>query len=443
MLIDKIQQVFRHSGFRKYFLNTGWLMADKILSLFAGLFVGVYVARYLGPERFGLLNYAISFVGLFTAFATLGLDNIVMRNLVQNIEDRDRQLGTAFILKLLGGILFFGAVAFAVRFTSSDSYTKLLIYIIAGGMIFESLKVIDFYFQSQVLGRFSSIAGICALCLSSILRIALVFFQVSLIWFAVAQVFSTGILALMLLFFYFKHGRSALKWNFDWSAAKELLRDSWPLILSGLVIMIYMRIDQVMIKEMLDSEAVGNYAVAVRLSEAWYFIPMSIANSLFPAILSVRKISEDVYYKRLQRFYDLMVLISVSIAISMTFLSSWLISVLYGEVYSSAALVLSIHIWSGVFVFIGVACGKHLLAENLQRITFYRTGAGAIINVLLNILLIPKYNIAGAAVATLISQIIASYLGNIISKKTMLPFLMQSKALFGLNIIRNGFKLII
>lgn len=439
-MIGKIQQAFRHPGFRKYFFNTGWLMAEKVLRLFVGLFVGVYVARYLGPERFGLLSYAMSFVGLFTAFATLGLDNIVVRNLVQNIEDRDRLLGTAFILKLLGGILLFGAVAFAVRFTSSDSYTKLLIFIIAGGMIFESLKVIDFYFQSQVLGRFSSAAGICALCASSLLRISLVFFQASLVWFAAAQAFSTGILALMLLFFYFKHGRSVFKWHFDWNAAKELLRDSWPLILSGLVVMIYMRIDQIMIKEMLDSEAVGNYAAAVRISEAWYFIPIAIGNSLFPAIISARKISEEVYYKRLQHFYDLMVLISVSIALPMTFLSSWLISFLYGEAYAGAASVLSIHIWAGVFVFLGVACGKYLLAENLQRLTLYRTGAGVITNVLLNILLIPRYNIAGAAFATLVSQAVASYLGNILSKKTILPFLMQSKALFGLNIIKRGLK---
>lgn len=427
-MTGKLQQAFRHSGFRKYFFNTGWLMADKVLTLFAGLFVGVYVARYLGPERFGLLNYAISFVGLFTAFATLGLDSIVVRNLVQNIKDRDRLLGTAFILKLMGGILLFGAVAFAVRFTSSDSYTKLLIFIIAGGMIFESLKVIDFYFQSQVLGRFSSAAGICALCASSLVRISLVYFQASLVWFAVAQVFSVGILALMLLFFYFKQGSSISKWHFDWNAGKELLRDSWPLILSGLVIMIYMRIDQIMIKEMLDSEAVGNYAAAVRLSEAWYFIPIAIANSLFPAILSARKISEQLYYKRLQQFYDLMVLISVGIALPMTFLSSWLISILYGEAYSTAASVLSIHIWSGIFVFLGVATGKWFIAENLEKYTFYRTIAGGFANIILNYIFIPKFGIAGAAISTLISYILAAYLSMLFFKASIINFRLATKS---------------
>lgn len=384
-------------------------MADKVVSLFAGLFVGVYVARYLGPERFGLLNYAVSFVGLFTAFATLGLDQIVIRNLVQNIENRDQLLGTAFILKLMGGILLFGAVALAVRFTSSDSYTKLLIFIIAGGMIFESLKVVDFYFQSQVLGRFSSIAGICALCASSLLRISLVFFQAPLVWFAVAQVFSTGILGLMLLFFYFKHGRSVLKWHFDWSAAKELLQDSWPLILSGLVVMIYMRIDQVMIKEMLGSEAVGNYAAATRLSEAWYFIPMIIIQSLFPAILNAKSQSEECYYRRLQSLYNLMVRLSVIIALLMTFLSDWIINLLYGAEYSQAATVLAIHIWAGINVAMGAVWSKWIISENKQLIATYGHVVGAILNIIFNIFFIPKFGIKGAALATLFSYFFSAF----------------------------------
>ncbi len=385
-------------------------MADKVLRLFAGLFVGVYVARYLGPERFGLLNYAISFVGLFIAFATLGLDSIVVRSLVQNIEDRDRLLGTAFILKLMGGILLFGFVAFAVRFTSSDSYTKLLILIIAGGMIFESLKVIDFYFQSQILGRFSAMAGICALCASSLLQILLVFFQVSLVWFAVAQVFSTGILALILFFFYFKAGRSIFKWHFYWSTAKELLQDSWPLIFSGLVIMIYMRIDQIMIKEMLGTEEVGLYAVAVKLSEAWYFIPMTIASSFFPAIVNSKKQSEELYYQRLQRLYSLIVWLALAIALPTTFLSDWIIGLLYGEKYNGAGNVLMIYIWAGVFVSLGIGQGKFWLIQNLQKQQFVITSSCSIINIILNFILIKSYGITGAALSTLISYALGSLL---------------------------------
>jgi len=158
--------------------------------------------------------------------------------------------------------------------------------------------------------------------------------------------------------------------KFKRETAVSLLKDSWPLILSSMVIAIYMKIDQVMIKEMLDAEAVGNYAAAVRLSEAWYFIPMVISSSLFPAIINAKKISEKLYYDRLQKLYNLMVWMAISIALPMTFLSDWIVNLLYGAKYSEAGDVLMIHIWAGVFVFLGVASGKWFVAENLQLLSF-------------------------------------------------------------------------
>lgn len=406
------------------------MIGEKVIRMVVALFVGVYVARYLGPEKFGLLNYAISFVGLFSVLATLGLDGIVIRNLVKNITDRERLLGTAFILKLGGGMLLFVIVSITVKFTFSDAYTKILVIIIAGGMIFESFKVIDFYFQSQVLGRLSAIAALCALFISATTKLILIFFQASLIWFVFTIVLETVILGLVLIFFYLKQRIRISSWRFEWGAAIELLLDSWPLILSGFAIMIYMRIDQVMIKEMLDSEAVGQYAVAVSLSEVWYFIPIAVSGSLFPAILNTKKKSQTMYYTRLQNLFDLMVWMAIAIALPTTYFASWIVTTLFGTAYAEAGNVLAIHIWTGVFVFIGVASGKWLLAENLQIFSFYRTAIGAIINVILNLLLIPKFGIKGAAWATLFSQATASYIGYAFSLKTFIVFKMQTFSFF-------------
>jgi O-antigen/teichoic acid export membrane protein len=211
--------------------------------------------------------------------------------------------------------------------------------------------------------------------------------------------------------------------------AVDLLRDSWPLILSGMVVAVYMKIDQVMIKEMLDSEAVGQYAAAVRLSEAWYFIPMVISSSLFPAIINAKKISEELYYERLQKLYDLMVWMAVAIALPMTFLSDWVVELLYGSEYSEAASVLMVHIWAGVFVFLGVASGKWFITEDLQKYSFYRTFFGSVANIVLNFILIPKLGINGAAIATLVSQIIAAYLFDLFSIKTKKIFFMKTQSL--------------
>jgi len=170
-----------------------------------------------------------------------------------------------------------------------------------------------------------------------------------------------------------------------------------------------MRIDQVMLQEMIGSEAVGQYSAAVRISEAWYFIPMVISNSLFPAIVNAKKQSEELYYARLQRLYDLMVWMSIAIALPMTFLSDWVVNLLYGSAYSQAGSVLMIHIWAGVFVSLGLSFGKYLLVENYTNKYFNRTLIGAVANIILNYFLIPRYGIKGAAIATLIGQFIANY----------------------------------
>jgi len=190
-----------------------------------------------------------------------------------------------------------------------------------------------------------------------------------------------------------------------------------------------MKIDQVMIKEMLGAEQVGHYAAAVRLSEAWYFVPMAITSSVFPAIINAKKQSEALYYQRLQKLYDLMVWLAVAIALPTTFLAPWVIRVLYGEAFLPAAGVLSIHIWAGVFVFLGVACGRWFLCENYIKKNFYRTLFGMVINVVLNLILIPAYGIYGAAIATLLGQMAANLIYDIFDKQIYPSLKMKINAL--------------
>ena len=426
-------------GFKRYFANTSWMMSEKIVSMVVALFVGIYVIRYLGPERFGLLSYAMSFVALFSAIATLGLERIVIRNLVQANEDKDKLLCTAFILKAIGGLLLIILVFIGVQFTSSDKFTKMLVLIIAGGMLFQSFNVIDFYFQSRVLAKFTSFAQICSIFVSSVTKLMLIAIHAPLVWFAWAFVLENVVLAIALILVYHKQKLEFLRWRFEKSLAMELLRDSWPLILSGLAIMVYMRIDQIMIKEMLDSKAVGNYAAAVRLSEAWYFIPMAISSSLFPAIINARKVSEEFYYDRLQKLYDLMVWMGIAIVIPTTLLADPIVKILFGNQYLPAAGVLRIHIWAGVFVFLGVASSQYLIAENYTRISFSRTFIGAIANVILNIILIPKYGINGAAFATLISYFVATFFIGFIAKTNRQVVLMLKSFLLPIRCLRKEY----
>jgi len=425
----KIAALLKHQGFRKYFANTSWLFAEKVLRLVVGLLVGVWVARYLGPERYGLLSYAGSFVGLFSVFATLGLDNIIIRDLVRDEGRRDILLGTAFRLKLAGGLVVLLFLAVAVTFTSNDAYTNGIVFLTASATLFQSLNVIDFYFQSRVLSKYVVFANIISLFASSLIKVILILLNAPLTAFASMALFDSIILAGGFIFFYKNNRLSPASWKFEKETARRLLKDSWPLILSGMMVSLYMKIDQVMIKEMLGSESVGQYAAAVRISEAWYFIPVVISASLFPAILNAKSLSEVLYYERLQKLFDLMVWIAFAVALPMTFFSHRLITLLYGISYEGASHVLMIHIWAGVFVGLGVVSGKWYLSENLQRLAFWRTFAGTIINVLLNLILIPVFYIEGAAFATLASQAVAALFFDLCMKSTRPVFKMKLQTL--------------
>lgn len=429
-MIAKFTTLGKYKGFIRYFNNTSWMIAEQLLRIAAALIVGVWVARYLGPEKFGLFSYALAFSALFGGIAKLGLDGILVRELNNHPEKRDTYLGTAFWLKVIGAFIVIVIIAAILPFTSNDTATNTFIFIIAVGYIFHSFEVVEFYFQSQVKAKVVTICKVIQLILSSIIKIYLVLIQAELISFVLVAAFDALSLAVSYFIAYTLQKNSVFYKYFELSIAKKLLKDSWPLIFSTIVIMVYMRIDQIMIKEMLGQYQVGIYSAALRLSEAFYFMPMLITASLFPAILNSRKMSEALYKKRLQQLYTLMVWFAVAIALPMTFLADWLITFLFGEAYQEAGQVLMIHIWASIFVFLGVAFGKYLIAENLTKTAFKRTLLGAVINVLLNLWIIPIYGVAGAALATLSAQFVANFGYDLFDKRLHHQLKIKSEAMF-------------
>ncbi len=428
-MIQKLKFLTDHSGSMRYFKNTSWLFVEKILRVIVGLFVGIWVARYLGPEQFGLFSYAQSFVGLFTVIATLGLDGIVIRELVKDESRRDVLLGTAFRLKLVGALLLLIALAIAVKLSHQDTLTTLLVFVIASATVLQSFNVIDFYFQSKVLSKYIVYANIVSLLVSILIKVALILTQAPLLSFAYSVLFDSLVLACGFLYVYRYNKLFVRKWQFDAQVALSLLKDSWMMMLAGAAILIYMKIDIIIIKEMIDSEAVGQYAAAVKISEAWYFIPMVIVSSLFPAIIKAKKISEELYYARLQQLYNFMVLMAIVIAIPMTFLSNMLIEFLYGEQFNKSGIVLMIHIWAGVFVFLSVVNDKWFYIENKASILTFKVLTGAVSNILLNIILIPIYGIEGAAIATIISYSISVLWSDLLFRSLKKIFIMKIRSI--------------
>jgi O-antigen/teichoic acid export membrane protein len=430
-LINKLKILSQHQGFMKYFKNTSWLMGERILRIGVGLFLGVWIARYLGPEQFGLLSYAQSFVSIFAAIATLGLNGIIVRELVKDETHSDVLLGTAFGLKLVGAILILPVLAVAVQLTSNDNYTNLLVFIIASSTIFQSFNVIDFYFQSKVLSKYVALANAISLGVSSIVKIGLILNKAPLIAFAAMTVLDMIILAIGLIFFYKKSSHLKLmNWRFEWQMAKNLLKDSWPLILSGFVLMLQARIDQVMLKEMLGNIEVGYYSVAMRLIEVFSFITVFLRGSLYPSIQNAKTHSEELYQNRLLNLYRLNFILFLMTAIPIYLFAEGLVVLIFGEAYQPAGILLALMSIRLFFTNMGVARGVYILTENLMKYSAVSMILGTATNILLNYLWIPEYGSKGAVTATIFSFMVTIFLIDILYSKTRNNVFLQIKSIF-------------
>lgn len=400
------EKVEGRDGLQKAIANTGWLFADKVVRMGVGLVVGVWIARYLGPRQFGLLNYATAFVTLFATVGSLGLDSIAVRDIVRYPENKNEILGTSFLLRLAGGSLALVlAVASALVVRPLDTLTHWLIFIIVAGTVFQSFDAIDYWFQSQVQSKYTVIAKNTAFLATAVLKIVFLINHASLIAFAIAGLIETALGSAGLLVAYKKHGYYLKSWSASLGWAQRLLRDSWPLILSGMVIAVYMKIDQIMLGQMTGDREVGIYSAAVSISEVWYFIPTVVTSSVYPGLIKAYYVSEKLFYERLKMIMGYFFWGALFLSIIITLFSPDIIRLLYGSKYADAAGVLSIHIYSGIIVSMSVIFSLKYSIDGTTRISFYGAFAGAVSNVLLNLWLIKIAGAQGAAVATVISYI--------------------------------------
>lgn len=424
-------------GVRKAAGNTGWLFFDRIFRLGIGVAVYVVVARYLGPELFGEFNFAIALVALFTGLSTLGLDNLVVRFLVDMPGRSGSILGTAILLRLGGSILTCATVVLVGRIMRpGQSVMAWLIMLNAIGLLPQVLNIIEQYFQAYVASKYAIIGKNIAFGLAAAVRLLLVYYHASVTAFAWAILLEYLLGAFALLIVYRWKRFEISRWNFNVKLAKELLKESWPLTLSGMVIMIYMRLDQIMLGQMRGDHAVGIYSAAVRFSEVWYFIPTAIVNTVFPTIVRSKDISQELYLRRNQLLFEVMALCAYLVAIPLTFLSRPMVSFALGAQYIGSAAILSIHVWTGLFVFLGIAAGPWILTERLTKFSFATTAIGAAVNFALNLFLIPRLGGIGAAISTVIAQLFAAYLANAFYSRTRDLFMLQTRA-FALPTIRN------
>ncbi len=401
--------------------------------MLSGLLVGIIVARYLGPEHYGLLNYVISYVFLFMTFASFGLDAIEIREEARQQVPYTTVIGTAFGLKAAFGLLFMVLVIATSWAMEADGYTTLLVAIYSLTIVLNSFSVVRNYFTAIVKNKYIVQAEISRTLIGIVIKIALLLMHASLTWFLAAYMFDFLLLASGYCISYRSQIGSMRQWRFDPEYARFLLRESFPLLLTNAAVIVYQRIDQVMIGQMIDNRSVGYFAVASRFVELLAFIPIMLAQTITPVLVRIRE--EDShnhtnrYSAKSQQFMNLSLWLSIFISAVTSAIAYWLIRYTFGTAYLPAVAVLQIMAFKTASVALSNTAGTMLVTEGLQRFAILRDGFGCIVCVALNYILLPRYGIVAAAFVAIASNVAAGYLADAFIPAYRHLFVSQTKAL--------------
>jgi O-antigen/teichoic acid export membrane protein len=400
-----------------YFDNIFWLASEKALQFVLAFLVGAYVARFLGPDQFGVFGYAQSIVNIAAVVASLGIDNIVVRHLVVDPAKRNEYLSAAALLRFCAGLLFLFLAAIHWLTSASSDRSALLVVIMMLSVPMNAISVLALDLQAIVASKYVVFARTCQSLIGSTLRLSGALLKLPVVAFALISTLE-ALLFTMLLVVY--HGRATrpVRLKFPQASTLNLLmRDGWPLLLASVSIILYMRVDQVMLKAMRGDLETGIFIAAVRLSELLHFIPVIVCSSVYPSIVKAREVDPLKYAARTQLLCDGLHFVALILAFAFTFLARPMVQVLFGHAYLAAVPVLQVHVWSTIAVFLGVASTQWLLAEGLQFVSLITTAIGLLANLLLNFFLIPAYGALGAAIATTVSYTVAVFAGPLLVSK--------------------------
>lgn len=407
--------------------NIVWLMSDSIVRLGLGFIVSIWLARYLGPSDFGMFNYAYAMIAIYSAVASLGMNGVVVRELVKGDVNPHTIMGTSFALQIIGSLFACLLVVITVLILRPNDWNIMLVVLyMLPSVLLRSSDVVKYWFESIVASKYTVWAQNVSFFISSLLKLLVIYYGGTYLEIAATVTIEALLVAILLFFFYKKN--NDFKWNVNLLEAKRLFSISWPLVLSGVALMLYMRIDQIMIGNMIDDAAVGVYSVAVKMVEIWYFIPIAIVSTLFPKIIKVKYLNEVEYNERLQVLYDILVYISVFLALGVTLFSDIVIGILFDHQYDEASKLIKLYAWVSVFYFLSSASGRWYINEGLQKFALNRNLLGLIIGVILNYILIPLYGAIGSVYATLIAYSCAGYFFDALSKRTRVAFYQKTKS---------------
>lgn len=387
--------------------NASWLIFGRIAQMIISFFVGILTARFLGPSNYGLIGYAGAYTAFFMAFCTLGINSILVKEFVLRPDDEGEIIGTTLILRVVSSIL--SSITILIIVSILDSGEKTTLYVVALcsiGTVFHVFEVFNYWFQAKLQSKVTAIASLIAYMVTAIYKVILIVTGKSVYWFAFATSVDYICIAILLLIAYFKFGGKKL--SFSFLCAKDLLKQSYHFILSSLMVSIYGQTDKLMLKQMISETEVGYYSTATAICSMWCFVLTAIIDSFYPSIIEASEKDEELFKKRNKQLYAMIFYISVFVSVIFFIFSPLIIKILYGNEFLPAVNPLRIVTWYTAFSYLGVARNAWIVCKKRQKYLKYIYILAAVANIILNLIFIPLFGASGAAIASLISQILTS-----------------------------------
>jgi PST family polysaccharide transporter len=421
--------------------NSAWSLLNQGARVGALAVVTIALSRHFGPERFGSLAFGLAFVRIFAVIAAFGLDRILVRHFVETDGGSGATVRSAFFLKLvIAFVSYLALIALVFLVDPHDRLTFAIVFLAGGGLLFQAFDVFDFFFQAQNRFRLAFYGRTLPIALSTALKIGAIVAGAPLLVFAALETVETALIAFALFVVYRRYRPApATRAPLRSVLTQNLLREGLPLLLGSLAAMIYMRADILMLGKMISFHAAGVYSAASQITEACALLPMAFVPALFPVLLRWRKLGVEYYSRQFEKLFLGAGLTGVTMAVGLTMAAPFIVHLLYGPEYASAAGILVIHAWSAIFLYVAIMQTGYDITERLTWWTAIRTAAGATVNVVLNFVLIPRYGAIGSAVATLISLSCSGFLFNAVHPLTRPIFWLQLRAFLLVPIVRPIF----
>ncbi len=394
---------------RKVITNAGWIIACRILQAILQLIVSMMTARYLGPSNYGLINYAASLVAFVIPIMQLGLNAVLVQEIINKEVSDGEIIGTALAMCMSSaGPCILGVILFVMTVNGDEQITIIVCALYCTVLLFQVFEVIQYWFQAKLMSKYTSMLSLVAYFLVSVYKICILVSAKNIYWFAVSNALDYLIIGIGLIILYNHFSDKTLK--VSKTTAVRMFKKSRYYIVSALMVMVFTQTDRIMLKLMIGNAATGFYSAAVACAGMTGFVFTAVIDSARPVIFESKKMNNKIYEGKLVKLYSIVIYMSLVQSVCITIFAKYIIVLLYGSQYGTSVPVLRIIVWYTTFSYIGAVRNIWILAENKQRYLWIINASGAFMNILLNLILIPFGGITGAAWASLITQFFTNFL---------------------------------